>query len=718
MALKLVNLLAALSLMVFGSVVAFGAGQYRYAEYVDLGEPKGGTVVSPNQAIFYDPVNQRNIIFGEVFSLAGGAQWVIDIDTGKLLLYQELPSRQTVHQAYVQDKDGNVYFCMSANRAVAGVNNVYMFDPRVGKIINLGSVPVPHTRPWVILLMDNKLYVGSHGDRPTLSVYSLKEGRWLFSKEFPPPDSRVYSLARGPKGRLLVTVFPANYVAIVDPETGEVLDKVEALEGIGTYDIVVEGNTVFLPKDGNTVVFNDDWEEVAVLEGITVQRINDQPEGDGLGNVFGWRGKDLVRIDAKTLEITTIRENCEFTGWIALTNAVRPFRSSVDYNIKVIYNRVIQKSYPYKAELNVLDINASKSSTFAYEIKGKAPSGQYFLAKGPDGNLYGLNHTWEVWRYNVATGEFEHLGPSDPKTEWYHFVSYKDKVFAGGYGGAWEYLYDPFKPWNPGREPGSNPIALGQLGKDQNRPFDAVIGPTEKVWIVSRSKYGVSGGAVTWFKADLDNIKEAFDNRTVYRDPPFDMESGQCVTTDGRYIFVGTNIQGGRGGPVDMTRQGKIVVFDPYTEEKLLEIVPVEGNYAVMDMEYNPKNGLIYGVVKMRWRAWEVTKPNGYIFIFDPKTMAVIDTIGPLRSPSTNIFGLPEEPGWYDLEVGQDGDVYGITVKDFFKIDTSTNTLIYLKEPPLAVLNHLVEGEAPGIWYMGAGSHILKYLPEGTFWCG
>jgi len=167
-----------------------------------------------------------------------------------------------------------------------------------------------------------------------------------------------------------------------------------------------------------------------------------------------------------------------------------------------------------------------------------------------------------------------------------------------------------------------------------------------------------------------------------------------------------------------MTREGKIVVFDPYTEEKLLEIVPVEGNYAVMDMEYNPKNGLIYGVAKMRWRAWEVTKPNGYIFIFDPKTMAVIDTIGPLRSPSTNIFGLPEEPGWYDLAVGQDGDVYGITVKDFFKIDTSTNTLIYLKEPPLAVLNHLVEGEAPGIWYMGAGSHILKYLPEGTFWCG
>src|SRR5262249_23169855 len=101
-----------------------------------------------------------------------------------------------------------------------------------------------------------------------------------------------------------------------------------------------------------------------------------------------------------------------------------------------------------------------------------------------------------------------------------------------------------------------------------------------------------------------------------------------------------------------------------------------------------------------------------HLFAFDREERQAVRT-WTLRSRGTPLMGVPEAHGIIHLAAGSDGDLYGVTGTDLFKLDTSTDRLIYLDPPPIPDLYQIVEG-SPGVFYLGARGHLLEYHLKDT----
>jgi hypothetical protein len=265
----------------------------------------------------------------------------------------------------------------------------------------------------------------------------------------------------------------------------------------------------------------------------------------------------------------------------------------------------------------------------------------------------------------------------------------------GSYGGGYWAVYDPEKPWDPqpekeGISPTANPRNFGGLGKDMNRPFEYAIGPDDRIYIACRANYRIPGGGLARFDPATEEIH-------VFRD---EEQSVQSVTADSRFVYGGTSISGGRGC-IETTTQGKLFLFDVNSARRLFECIPVPDAEAVTSLAVSSTSGLVYGSVS-----------SGQLFAFDVDQRQVIER-WEMRSKGTPLMGVPETYGVIHLTCGHDGDIYGVTQKDVFKLDVSTHRIHYLDQPPITDLYQIVEGK-PGVFYIGARGHLLEYHLKDT----
>jgi outer membrane protein assembly factor BamB len=319
------------------------------------------------------------------------------------------------------------------------------------------------------------------------------------------------------------------------------------------------------------------------------------------------------------------------------------------------------------------------------------------LNKGPDGKIYGSTIiSMHLFCFDPETRELRDLGRVGwGNGEIYDVIAYQDRFYMGSYTGAYWAVYDPQQPWNPrpdtgGTAPDANPRCLGQLGADMNRPFEYAVGPDERIYIACRANYGLPGGGLARFDPRTGE-------KTVFRDS---QQSVQCVAADDRFVYGGTSIRGGRGC-VDVTTQARLFLFDPAQERRVYECVPVPEAIAVTSLAVTPATQLVYGATD-----------TAHLFAFDREERQVVRT-WTLRSRGTPLMGVPEAYGIIHLAAGSDGDLYGVTGTDLFKLDTSTDRLIYLDPPPIPDLCQIVEG-SPGVFYLGARGHLLEYHLKDT----
>lgn len=166
----------------------------------------------------------------------------------------------------------------------------------------------------------------------------------------------------------------------------------------------------------------------------------------------------------------------------------------------------------------------------------------------------------------------------------------------------------------------------------------------------------------------------------MHRDP---LQSVQCVTADEQYVYGGTSIHGGRGC-VDVTSEGRLFLWDAAEQHRAFECIPVRGAVAVTSLAAS--KGLVIGSTA----SYDVAN-DATIFIFDLGQRQVTHNFQ-LRSPGTPLAGVPEAHGVIHLTTARDGDIYGVTKDDVFKIDLSTLRVVYLDPPPITDLYQIVEG--------------------------
>ena len=314
------------------------------------------------------------------------------------------------------------------------------------------------------------------------------------------------------------------------------------------------------------------------------------------------------------------------------------------------------------------------------------------LNPGPDGRIYGSTIiSMHMFRFDPETRRLEDLG----RTGWgsgeiYDVIGYGGKVYMGSYTGAYWGVYDPGKPWdaqpeNEGVSPAANPRNIGRLGEEMNRPFEYAAGPDGRIYIACRANYRIAGGGLARFDPASEQIE-------VFRDRE---QSVQSVTADSRFVYGGTSISGGRGC-IETTTEGKLFLFDVKAERRQFECIPVAGAEAVTSLAVSGTSGLVYGSVS-----------SGRLFAFDVDERQVVDG-WEMRSGGTPLMGVPETYGIIHLTCGHDGDIYGVTRKEVFKLDVSTHRIHYLDQPPIPDLYQIVEGR-PGVFYIGARGHLLEY---------
>lgn len=122
------------------------------------------------------------------------------------------------------------------------------------------------------------------------------------------------------------------------------------------------------------------------------------------------------------------------------------------------------------------------------------------LSQGPDGSLYaGTYETNGLYRYQAEHEEWSSLGNIAPghTGEILAMAANDKELFTLSYIEAVLCRYDPQQAWKPGTISGANPLEIGRLGHEQNRPFDMCFMPDRKLYMVTFAGYGKTSGALS-----------------------------------------------------------------------------------------------------------------------------------------------------------------------------------------------------------------------------
>ncbi len=596
---------AALALML-ASMVTAAEGQMTFEE---IGVPIHetgvlGWCVGPDAAgrntCVYVSHNQDD---GELFLVR------VNVETGEVKQFAS-PVFEPGSWACCVGADGRVYLGTIGSH---GPSHVLRFDPASDEFVDLGSPAQDERYLWTFSpTSDGMIYAGTHGHARLIEINTatgaLRDlGRLSDDEQYSrftwygEADRTVYA------GIMMVDKHIAAYLR----DTGEVR-RVDfpGWEGDRWPDLY-EATDGHVYATGGGKLWRLVSGEAVAVEGETPAAVH--PRAPGLNDTFAggstqppvlWDGRLVTAVQAG--EITLVPE----PGGVEETVA------------------------------------------YDYECTG---AGLFVMRPGPGGVLYGGSvMPLRVFEYEPATGDMENLGqPTRATGEIYAITHFDGVVYLAAYGSVYMTVYDPREPWNFGTEPDCNPRDIGPLGYEQNRPHSIQPGPDGNIWIASRPEYGKWGGA-------LSRLVPGTLERTVWRDLVSDQSViSLAMDAEGGLIWVGTDIGGGRGTQPRAT-EAVLFAFDPATEQKVFECVPLPGEYGIMALEMG-SNGIIYGAAH----------ESGEMFVFDPERREVVARMT-----------LPGRVQMEALQVGENGWMYGMAGESFFRISPEDHTVEVLGSYP------------------------------------
>jgi len=665
--------------------------------YYDLGQPVIGGW-QRHAWVVWDPVLKRDLLWSQEGSQNGAVLYALDIDSGDLIEAHDIPAREVsgIHTT----PEGVLYLSTISGLAPLG-NELLRFDPKRRKIERLGLASTPRNRCFgSVIGRDGCVYIGTH-DQGRLFRFDPRTDIWSdLGQMVPPPilpkqNIFLLNLHLTSTGKILAAVLRTapSQVVEIDPEDG----SFHVIDSIHSRNFVIYGDRVLSPSRAGLNVYNSRYQLESHLTVGTLEGGAAYPRHTGLellsaneqAGVLARAGNDLVRIDLDQKRLFKI---IEF-----------PFRGKTSHTVDFLTTtdgqRAVVIDHP-QGRFAVINLKSGAVQTHKIGYTGRRGTQICGLGKASDGSIYGTNIIgMHIFRHDPLTGQTRDLGHVGwLGSEVYNVINVGEKIFFGTYGGGQWGVYDPKKPWNPdfktfGTSQNANPRKLGSLGNDNdpeasNRPFEYAVGPQGRIWIASRAYYGHPGGSLIEFDPQTGS-------RRVFRDLK---RSVQTVTADDRYIFAGTNMRGGRGSG-DRANAGTLFVFDPQTGRRVFEEVVVPGAKAVVCIRYNQHDKRVYA-----------TTDNQKLLAFHPRTFRVLQ-IWDIRSVGTPLAGVPEDVGMIHITAAHNGDVYGVTYRDLFRLNREQGRIEYMETPPLPGLYQIVEGQ-PGVFYMGAGTHLLKYVVE------
>jgi outer membrane protein assembly factor BamB len=293
-----------------------------------------------------------------------------------------------------------------------------------------------------------------------------------------------------------------------------------------------------------------------------------------------------------------------------------------------------------------------KSSTVQLQLP-RIPTPIQSISNMADGRLWiGGYLAGGTGIYDPETGKTENRrGMSQTESA----VCLGDKMYFGVYPRGRFYEYDTRRPWDfSKRAEENNPRLIAATEEQgQSRPMAALAVPElNKVFFGTVSDYGKLPGALS-----------VYDVASKTCDVHVDVVHNQSVVSLAfckGLVVGGTTVTPGLGSQAT-EKEAKLFVWDPATNEKVFESVPVPGAMAITGLMVGP-DGNVWG--------WA----NAHLIVFDPARRELVY--------AEKLLDEKPRGAWRDAYMVQhpNGLLYAVNYDKLFSIDPATKKVTILRD--------------------------------------
>jgi streptogramin lyase len=588
---------------------------------------------------------------------------VIDAKTGTKISVHPLEGASQAWGA-VTDPFGNVY--------IAGGANLYLYQPDVDQVENLGKALSTESTLWHIKSdKEGRIYGGTF---PNGKIFMFDPATKEFTDYGPMVEGEQYSRSLALyKGKVYVGMGAHAHLIKFDPATNE-KEEIPLPESYQNekfvYDLDIIKHYMFARvTDSSTLLVYDlkkkEWiDEIPGVKGVKVS-----PTGPK-NLVYFNKQNEVYSYNLKNQELTPTGFKDTWSnkgfGWIHLDEP--GFRGPS------------LTSMLFNGTYWVYNPKSGQSKMMQAQMEGQPISIQS-IGVGPDGNIYTSGYlSGGFAKYSVADNKitsFSGFGQAE------NMISTDKYLYLGVYTGGVIYRYDPDLPYDHDAskvDEATNPKKLFSLKEyDQDRPFGMAEGDG-KVFFGTVPTYGKLGGALTV-------MDEATSSYEVYRNV-VENQSVISLQYKNGLVYGGTSVSGGLGITPTET-EAKLFIFDPAKKEKIYETIPLPGEKGIGALAFDDEGNL-----------WGMSP--GKIFKFDPLTREVVQTkeLFPF-----NWNGVGHYWRGAFLQLDTDGNFYGSTLGKLFKFNPTTWEVEILNNDAA-----LFAKDRNGNLYFSRGTDLYRYV--------
>jgi hypothetical protein len=507
---------------------------------------------------------------------------------------------------------------------------------------------------------DEKLYVGT---LPNAHLLRLDPATGSFVDLGRPSEteSYIWQLAAGSDRRLYGCTYPSCKLVSYDPATGKMADlgrmdpreqyarSVAASDDGFVYAGIGTSQAHLVAYEIRTGEHRDILPEAQRVTGTAMVA-----RGEG-GVVFGVVGEHHFRLQ----------------GWQAIPISAAEYQPRTADRLRDGRWVTVEGT-----NLRVTDHATHESVTHPIRYPGKEID-LFRLGLGPDGMIYASSVLpIHFFRVDPRTGALTMLGELGGG-EYYSFLRYGTALLGAAYSGlAPLMIYHPEQPFHPGPGAEHNPRLVHYEGEDSGwRPQAMIAGPDGKVYLGAVAGYGKLGGPLVVFDPATRAV-QSFPH--VVKD-----QSVVSLAVAGGLIVGGTTVGGG-GGSFPTATEAALFLWDPVSQQKQFETVPVPGAREITDLVAGG-DGHVFGIAGGR-----------ELFVFDVPARRVIHQA---RLPFSGVV-------YNAIAPGPRGRLFGLAAEGIFSIDPhSYHVRMEAPYPRKITAGAALEGDA---FYFAAGPHVVR----------
>jgi len=303
---------------------------------------------------------------------------------------------------------------------------------------------------------------------------------------------------------------------------------------------------------------------------------------------------------------------------------------------------------------------------------------------GPNGTMWAAGYMSGLTQVDVTGGGTEHptLGVS---RQFESSIIRDGLMYLGAYTGSSFQSYDPTRPT----------VAPVTLFTAQSVGFDRPITMTydpvhDKAYMGSIPGYGLNQGGISVWDFGAASVKHYRSEVT----PEQGVASAVFHPGTGM-VYLGTNVDGGNGHPNSGLTEAFLVTWDPATDTKTGQLVPVADKRGVTGLTVGPDD-----------RIWGVAED--LLFIYDPLTEKVVRTVKILGSG----YGAGNHWAWGYLAYSQrDHMIYAALGSRLVRIDPTTFAVTFVGVGEGARLHADDAGNLYFLGYYGS-QHLFRFTPD------